>query len=624
MSDPIHKSSRRSKQQKVSFAIIFALLVSCFVPSLDAAAVVSNQLDLVILVDESASVTSSDVRDEVRAVASLVARRELSGSELIVRIAIAGFGSGENAVDEKCPLQVVSTANVADFVRCADQVSRRSSSGQHTDFAKAFDYASSVFNSKSEPSVGRAVILLTDGKYDPIGKLKTVGLTAADASALESATTSLREDGAQIWPLGFGQVSEDELNDLAKNGASSLCQAGRQPYAIIAQGTSLGDYLLEILGAIICTQAGAVTELPYDLPVHPLVNEVTLTVRSTTVDPKVIVKASEKELCQGDWKKANDGSLSCVVAVSGADTGVWTITTTDSGTGVNKPTVEASQKGRIDLRFDKCDESGAAVNVARIDQTLINWVADGKPEFPNAEFSAPLLNLQLGLTRLSNDQVSVKWENVPDAQSEVFVKLAAGQDDFVWLTASEDKCVIEAKSGSSSTVVSPGTTVVGPSGDGGGDGDGSPWFWILLLIGLAALVGWLLKRKFDKEKFPVGSEFRQRNVGQNPAAKWNTRADIGGQKKVKFIFDQNGWLVESDSDNADLILQRVKKRSEGDFSVVLPPQAGADVISTPGTELTYTFSIQGEPGGGIPYKGTYVRVEVPAEIEDEEDLDEEQ
>ena len=623
MSNLFHHFSQRSKQQKVSFGILVALLTMCFVPSLDAAAVVVNQLDLVILVDESASLASSDVRDEVRAVQSLVARRELSGSDLTVRIAIAGFGSGENAVDEKCPLQVVSTANVADFIRCADQVSRRSSSGQHTDFAKAFDYASSVFNSKSEPSVGRAVILLTDGKYDPFGKLKTVGLTAADASELESATTSLREDGAQIWPLGFGQVSEDELNDLAKNGASSLCQAGRQPYAIIAQGASLGDYLLEILGGIICTRAGAVTELPYDLPVHPLVNEVTLTVRSTSVDPKVIVKASGKELCQGDWKKANDGSLSCVVTVSGEDTGIWTITTTDSGTGVNKPTVEASQKGRIDLRFDKCDESGAVVNVARIDQTLINWVADGNPEFPNAEFSAPSLNLQLGLTRLSNNQVSINWENVPDAQSEVFVKLAAGQDDFVWLTASEDKCVIEAKSGSSSTVVSPGTTVVGTSDGDNGGGGGPPWVWILLLVGLAALVGWLLKKKFDKAKFPVGSEFRQRNISQNPAAKWNTRADIGGQKKVKFIFDQNGWLVETDSDDADLILQRGKKSSEGDFLVTQPPQSGADIISTAGTELTYTFSIQGELGGGIPFKGTFVGVEVPAEIEDEEDQDEE-
>ena len=623
MSNLFHHFSQRSKQQKVSFGILVALLTMCFVPSLDAAAVVVNQLDLVILVDESASLASSDVRDEVRAVQSLVARRELSGSDLTVRIAIAGFGSGENAVDEKCPLQVVSTANVADFIRCADQVSRRSSSGQHTDFAKAFDYASSVFNSKSEPSVGRAVILLTDGKYDPFGKLKTVGLTAADASELESATTSLREDGAQIWPLGFGQVSEDELNDLAKNGASSLCQAGRQPYAIIAQGALLGDYLLEILGGIICTRAGAVTELPYDLPVHPLVNEVTLTVRSTSVDPKVIVKASGKELCQGDWKKANDGSLSCVVTVSGEDTGIWTITTTDSGTGVNKPTVEASQKGRIDLRFDKCDESGAVVNVARIDQTLINWVADGNPEFPNAEFSAPSLNLQLGLTRLSNNQVSINWENVPDAQSEVFVKLAAGQDDFVWLTASEDKCVIEAKSGSSSTVVSPGTTVVGTSDGDNGGGGGPPWVWILLLVGLAALVGWLLKKKFDKAKFPVGSEFRQRNISQNPAAKWNTRADIGGQKKVKFIFDQNGWLVETDSDDADLILQRGKKSSEGDFLVTQPPQSGADIISTAGTELTYTFSIQGELGGGIPFKGTFVGVEVPAEIEDEEDQDEE-
>ena len=611
-------SLRLSSSQKASFAILSALSILPFVHSVSASEVDElKRLDLVILVDESASLTSSDVRDEVQAVASLVARRELSGIDLEVRIAIAGFGSGDNAVDEKCPLQLVTTDNVVDFVRCADQVSRRSSSGQHTDFAKAFEYASSVFNSESRPLAGRAVILLTDGKYDPFGKLKSAGLTAADKSALESATTSLRQDGAQIWPLGFGQVSEDELNNLAKNGAPSKCEAGRQPYAIIAQDTSLGDYLLEILGAIICVGGEGPEPIPYNFDVHPLVSEVTLTVRSTSVEPSVKVVASGKELCQGAWKEANDDSLSCVVEVSGADTGMWLITTTESEL-VKKPTVENSIKGRIDLRFDKCDESGAVVNVTRIDNTSINWVTDGKPEFPNAEFSAPLLDLQLGLTRLSGDQVSVKWENIPYAGSEVFVKLAAGQDDFVWLTASEDNCVI------GSVVVPSSTVVVSGDDDGDEDGDGPPWVWIVLLIVLAAVVGWLLKKNSDRGKFPVGAEFRQRNVNQNPSAKWNTRADIGGRKKVSFIFDQNGWLVESDGNGAELILHRVRKRSVGDFSVTQPPQTGGDVVSLAGTESVYTFSIQGELGGGIPYKGTYVRVEVPAEIEDEEDLDEEQ
>ena len=609
-----------SSRQKASFVILSALLMLSFVHSVSASPI-QQGLDLVILVDESASLTSSDVRDEVQAVASLVARRELSGIDLEVRIAIAGFGSGDNAVDEKCPLQLVTTDNVVDFVRCADQVSRRSSSGQHTDFAKAFEYASSVFNSESRPLAGRAVILLTDGKYDPFGKLKSAGLTAADASALELATTSLRKDGAQIWPLGFGQVSEDELNNLAKNGAPSKCEAGRQPYATIAQDTSLGDYLLEILGAIICVGGEGPKRMPYNFDVHPLVSEVTLTVRLTSVEPSVKVVASGKELCQGAWKEANDDSLSCVVEVSGADTGMWLITTTESEL-VKKPTVENSIKGRIDLRFDKCDKSGAVVNVTRIDNTSINWVTDGKPEFPNAEFSAPLLDLQLGLTRLSGDQVSVKWENIPDAGSEVFVKLAAGQDDFVWLTASEDNCVIGSVVVPSSTVA-PATTTVVDSSDGEGDSDGPPWVWIVLLIVLAAVVGWLLKKNSDRGKFPVGAEFRQRNVSQNPAAKWNTRADIGGLKKASFVVDQNGWLVASDSDGAELILQRVRKRSVGDFSVTQPPQAGADIGSTAGTESFYTFSIQGELGSGILYKGTYVTVEVPAEIEDESYLDEE-
>ena len=106
-------------------------------------------LDLVILVDESSSLTNSDVQAEIRAVINLIARRELSRQDgeisVETRVAIAGFGSGSAAVDEKCEPTLITIENVQDLAVCAEKVRRRNSTGQHTDFAKAFEYASSVF-----------------------------------------------------------------------------------------------------------------------------------------------------------------------------------------------------------------------------------------------------------------------------------------------------------------------------------------------------------------------------------------------------------------------------------------------------------------------------------------------
>lgn len=577
-----------------------------------------DSLDLVILVDESASLTSADVKAEIQAVASLVARRELSDEKLKVRIAIAGFGSGENTVGEKCPPVAVTTANVQDLIDCSDLVRRRTSSGQHTDFAKALTYASQTFQSLGTSASARVVILMTDGKYDPVGKRSASGLTDADRNALDEATAVLRADGAQIWPLGFGQVERGELDDLARSGAPSTCPTGNQPYAIVAAGRSLDEYLLEILGATICGDIDPPTPIPYDYKVHPFVNEVTLTVRGASEEPNVVVASTNKSLCVGEWKQAGDGSLACNVKVGGVDTGVWKITSASSESD-EAPTVETSQSGRVDLRLSACKETSAVVSVSRIDSTEIAWNAAGGFAFPRAAIVDVSNREEIASTVLTAGDRTAVYPRIGATSSEIEVALASGQADFVWLTASVDTCEI-ALSVTATTLSSPiSTSGVGESEDGGG----TPWWLIILGLLLLAALLWFVRRRSQQGRFPVGTELRQRNVAQNPAANWNTRADLSGLREMSFSVDRNGWLVEAEEDQADIIVRRIRSRTEGDFVVVQPARGGVGTVAQEGTQASHAFSVSGESGGGIPIRNTYIRVEVPEELEDDEESEEE-
>lgn len=618
------KLKRVTRALALGFVVLQFMAISSSAPAIAAPASISSvdSLDLVILVDESASLKSADVQAEIQAVAGLVARRELSGEELEVRIAVAGFGSGDKAVDEKCPPTVVTTENVRDFIDCSDLVRRRTSSGQHTDFAKALTYASQTFQSLGTSVSARVVILMTDGKYDPVGKRSASGLTDADRDALDEATAALRADGAQIWPLGFGQVERDELDDLARQGAPSTCPTGRQPYAIVAAGRSLDEYLLEILGATICGDYEPPTPIPYDYKVHPFVNEVTLTVRGASEEPSVVVVSTNKSLCVGEWKQAGDGSLACNVKVGGIDTGVWKITSASSASDEG-PTVETSQSGRVDLRLSVCKETSAVVSVSRIDGTEIAWNAGGGFTFPRAAIVDVSNREEITSTVLTASDRTVAYSRSGAASREIEVALASGQADFVWLTASVDTCEV-ALPVTATTLSSP-TSTGGSGSSEVGDSDEPGLPWLLICLGLLLLAGllWFLRQRSRQGRFPVGTELRQRNVAQNPAANWNTRADLSGLREMSFSVDRNGWLVEAEEDQADVIVRRMRSRTEGDFVVVQPARGGDGLMAREATQASHAFSLSGESGGGIPIRNTYIRVEVPEELEDDEEIEEE-
>lgn len=616
---------RQGLKRVIRGLVLGAFVIQPLVTSTPSSAVTAPEsaspvksLDLVILVDESSSLKPADVEAEIQAVAALVARRELSDESLTVRIAIAGFGSGDRAVDEKCPPVVVTTGNVRDLVNCASRIRRRTTSGQATDFAKALTYASQTFRGLGTSESARVVILMTDGKYDPVGKRSTSGLTEADLVSLDNATSGLRADGAQIWPLGFGQVEKDELDDLARRGASSTCPTGRQPYAIVAAGRSLEEYLLEILGATICIRPEPPKFVPYDYDVHPFANEVTLTVRGASEEPNVVVTSTNKSLCVGEWKRAEDGSLACNVKVGGSDTGVWRITSASTASD-DAPTVETSQSGRVDLRLSACTETSAVVSVSRIDNTEIAWDADGGFTFPRAVIIDSASGEEIASTLLSASERAVTFSQSGPESVGIEVALASGQADFVWLTASIDTCEV-ATSETATTVISTNDIDAGGEVESGG---GVPLWFIALLASLVLGLLWFLRRRSQQGKFPLGTELRQRNVTQNPGAAWNTRADLSGLREMRFSVDRNGWLVETDEDQAVMIVRRTRSRAEGDFLVVQPASGGDDSEAREGTQASYAFSMSGEPGAGIPVRNTFIRVEVPEEFEEDEDVEEE-
>lgn len=573
-----------------------------------------KSLDIVILVDESASLSKQDVQDEVRAVADLVSRRELSGDKFTVRVAIAGFGSGPLAVDEKCALDYLTKDTVSELVDCAGKVRRRGSDGQHSDFASALQYASNVFRSSAPAPDARAVILLTDGKYDPAGDRQKSGVSPEETSRLRAAADELQVGSAQIWPLGFGDVSQEELDDLAKRGAPSTCPAGQQPYAIVAQGQSLGSYLLQIIGATLCVGFGGAEPIPYDFEVHPFVDDVTLTVRGSDDDPVVEIVRTGRQLCEGQWSRARDGSLSCRVQVSGDDVGLWKITSAVQRPDA-KPTVETSQSGFVDLELKECDSKSVTVQVRRVDGTSIVWEPGIAVSYPQITLVNATSNAVLGQVALSQSTVKVPLRDVSTQIAiNVAVELSEGQKAFIWLKASRDTCKLEVENGTT-----PTTVVVE---DGGSDTPppppppsppSPPWLiWLILaLAAIAALVWWLRRRK-KMAVFPMGAELRQRNTQANRASAWNTRAHLGDVKEMGFVLDPNGWLVEADPESADLVVRRLRKRKTGDFLVVQPARQGSQGgVNIEGAEAVHTFNFESDPGNGIPFRNTHFRIEVP-------------
>jgi hypothetical protein len=580
-----------------SFLLIPALLLPTSVASADEPV---EGLDLVILVDESGSLKQSGIRSEIEALSALLGSRELiSKDDVEVRVSVIGFGSGVKAADVKCPLSKVTDSNSEALLSCAAKIKLRTTKeSRNTDFAAAFNAASKQFGTGEKSDSRRAVILMTDGTYDPSGKASSAGLTDLERGNLNTSLTLMSKSDVQVWPLGFGKAEEDDLDYLAVQGGATSCPTGTpKPSARIVPASEISSYLFVILSSMRCKQIIEPTTIPDEFSVHPLISRVTLTVRGALREPLTTDgTGSNVDVCESLWVRSSDGSMSCEINITGGQSGKWKVTTTEKTP--TRPTVEKSFTGEIELSLSNCSVGAPTVGISRADKTAIAWSsAQGTTwAWPAVDVKVDGKSEQL---RLEKASVPSTFEKV-SAGEQASVALAPDQPEFIWLRAEPAKC-----NGAQPATTDGPTTTSGDDGDGGG---GTPiWLYLLGALALAA-VAFLLIRRSKGGKFPFGTEISQFKQ-QGASASWSSRADISGMKEIGLSIDANGWVHVEDASASTIVLRVSRKKDLGDY-VVITKAVGDDGMAS--QENYYTY------GTDAAFSNVRIKIDPPVDaVEDE-------
>ncbi|WP_306366110.1 vWA domain-containing protein [Nocardiopsis sp. CC223A] len=220
-------------------------------------------LDIVILVDESGSLTDEDVAEEAKAASALAQSVLNPGS----RVAVFGFGSnngpGQIASREVCaPTFTDEEVGRQYLADCTDDLHRRDDTeGNDTDHALALDSALNVLGDPDSPAgSAKLVFLLTDGALD-VGDSPGHGppdrRNENAAALIDEHLAQARETGVQVWPLGFGDaIDRDQLDDFAAGGADSECSdldVAAPTARVVEDSSDVLDTFQEALAAATCS-----------------------------------------------------------------------------------------------------------------------------------------------------------------------------------------------------------------------------------------------------------------------------------------------------------------------------------------------------------------------------------
>jgi hypothetical protein len=191
----------------------------------------ASPVDIVIAVDESASITPAEMTLEQTA-ARLIALGEFAPTS---RVGVLGFGgitnSSQSAVDPVCQMTEVNTpANRQALSDCISQLHKRTpAEGDRTDFIDAINDGVSDLTSTGDTGRPLLLFLLTDGVLDMVGAPNYSGTNAqinkaANQNLLTQTLPDAKTAQVRLWPLGFGpSVNLAELQEIAAGGAQGSC-----------------------------------------------------------------------------------------------------------------------------------------------------------------------------------------------------------------------------------------------------------------------------------------------------------------------------------------------------------------------------------------------------------------
>ena len=418
----------------------------------------------------------------------------------------------------------------------------------NTDFASAIDMALNVLFEKNDPGRRKAILLLTDGRFDPIGNGEP---SIAELQSFDSVLSRAEKERVQIWPLGFGdKVNVFSLADYAAKGYQGAKNCPR-PRPEIADPDKLGTLVYTMIGSITCSDIPPPQPTPSDIVVHPFVDRLSISVFDSASEPAVKGPDGTIE-CADQWEKKGTRYL-CQLVLDGSQPGVWNVFGSDGSKVVSQIS------GSVKISLSDCDGE-PTLTVVRSDDNPTQW--DVKTEWPEVAISQfDKTGAELGDPLLLS--LSQEKQQLSTLSSTSVLRVEIADDSPVSEISLLDsvKCAIATPTTTSSTVAAtnpsvPETPEEEPK-ERPTDPPGFPW-WILGLIGfvLVSILLIVARKARVRKRFTSGTIVKQ----TNPVSGMKVEIpdlDLDGCKEFGLRKNGNAWLLRGvDVSEAQIVFRR--------------------------------------------------------------------
>ena len=523
-----------------------------------------DPVDIIILVDESASLSSAAVRSEKEALLKIVSSIVISHEG--IRLGILPFSSGANSPRSvpECDLTETDSTGFEYLTKCVNQVVRLLKRGQaDTDFAQAIQTAVADF---SNPQATKIVVLLTDGKYDPDGN---ESISPAEQKTLDDVLEKARVKKVSLWSLGFGKADIKALQSYIDKTFDGSESCSTKSEAVLAKGLDLSEKFEKIIDFATCTGHISGSANPdFNFSVSPLLSKINIEATAKTGslrDSSVVVKdvngeemCEEPELVRGRWR--------CSETLTGDNAGEWTITDR-TGKGLS---VDITSTGRVnievtDCKFKENQTPEPKIRLTRADEEEIDFDVEGV-KWPKVEYKVARgeddsfasgtkdlyssENTILGSSEFSTgDKISLKLAADTDPSGQLLIRVVGIANCTLFV----DVPITTTSTSSTTTVVVTPPTTLAPDCKLTNSCPPPPpptWPWVLavLVIAAGAFFAW---KKMGK-KFPEDAELQFQN--QFNKSVFLTAENISGQRKVYFtanVTSSGSFEVEICSSKTD-------------------------------------------------------------------------
>ena len=566
-----------------------------------------DNLDIIVLVDESGSLSPFDLLAEKVALEALIANPSLRDRN--IRLGVLPFSSGDESprIVSACSLTLMDKpGQTALYNDCPNKIVRQTEDSRaNTDFASAIAEAVKTLKTGEEDRIP-VLILLTDGQYNPDGDGTE---SEAEKVALDESLAGAKSGGVSIWSIGFGAPDFPALSEMSKAGAQVDSSCPGQPEARIAK--DLGDisnYVRAIIGTVTCTDMPPPSPTPSTYTVHPMMQRLDIQVTLLGEEDPVLRDPKGQIECNGDWEILGPYA-SCSLQLDGDTSGEWQLSASEGSR------VIWSASGQLDVSFQSC-ESTPEIVVRRSDKASIDW--ENQDLWPKADLEQfGKDGTKLSSTIIELDQENIQVATVPDAV-ELKIKLASGVETVKGLSfGAEASCEITVPPPSTTTTTTPPTvpstvapTTVPPQPPGPTPPSPLPYILLgLLAFGLGVVAVFLYRKKL----FPAGTILYQES-SVRAGVFIEIDGEIAGKRRVS---------LEKAAGSTFVTLQEYSKESEftlsrnGEFVDVKIRK----LIENDEDEKI-EFELVSEPFGlPIVLPGFTIKVELPEEFDEIEDED---